>query len=129
MNDWKSKVYKKAEEEPIDDSLFWQAISNEVKRRDRWKCKCCGRRLKDKFASLSVHHKIPRAEGGPTLPHNLVTLCNSCHDEIEMDRILGITCSLDTSIPGLESVKEEKDWHKWVYGGQKRPAFGPNAKK
>jgi len=68
---------------------------------------------------LQAHHIIPRANRGKTIMKNLVTLCCSCHDFVEMnpqalDEILFV-CGLK------EKPIDNLDWHKWVYGGYKRP--------
>jgi hypothetical protein len=43
-------------------------------------CGCC----KEHFPSIHrhVHHKIPRATGGPDTPDNLIELCPGCHDAL-----------------------------------------------
>lgn len=32
----------------------------------------------------SVHHILPRANGGESISENIIALCNKCHDEIEI---------------------------------------------
>jgi 5-methylcytosine-specific restriction endonuclease McrA len=51
----------------------WRQLSLMVVQRDR-QCVRCGSGF-----LLSAHHVIPRAEGGPDAPENLVALCASCH--------------------------------------------------
>lgn len=43
-------------------------------------CGCCG----ESYPTLHrhIHHKIPRAVGGPDTPDNLISLCPGCHDAI-----------------------------------------------
>lgn len=50
--------------------------------------------------SLHQHHIIPRSQGGPDTPENLVGLCSNCHE----DRHGG---SLGGSLRGLHSQTEE----------------------
>jgi len=45
-------------------------------------CECCG-----KETNLHVHHIIPRDEGGPHIPENLITLCGSCHRSVESGNV------------------------------------------
>ena len=57
---------------------------NEVKEfvlaRDNYKCqhKLC----KSKNKKLHVHHIIFRSQGGTNLPNNLITLCETCHQDL-----------------------------------------------
>lgn len=48
-----------------------------VSKRDGYKCQCCG------GAGESLHHILPRAEGGKNEDDNLILLCEDCHNEIE----------------------------------------------
>lgn len=49
-----------------------------VMERDGYRCYICG-----KETNLHVHHIVPRIQGGPHIPENLITLCASCHGSIE----------------------------------------------
>lgn len=57
---------------------FTEELRNKILERDGYKCYICG-----KETNLHVHHIIPRDEGGPHIPENLVTLCGSCHRSVE----------------------------------------------
>jgi len=52
----------------------WLKIRQEILARDEYKCLRCGSKEK-----LSVDHIVARANGGKSLPENLVTLCTSCN--------------------------------------------------
>ena len=88
---------------------------------------------------LTIHHIIPRADGGQADLDNLITLCLECHDAIEE---LGLGTHLEIyGYFSKENVKaraelmikhpheleealkridaERPDWHARVYGGQK----------
>jgi HNH endonuclease len=73
----------------------WKLRAARIRKRDKNTCQRCTRRLGAR--QLSVHHIIPRAEGGPDSDANLITLCTvsrkengglSCHDwvEVRIDR-------------------------------------------
>jgi hypothetical protein len=51
-----------------------KSLRDAIVARDRFLCVACGNRTKGQ-----VHHIIPRNQGGPDLPQNLVTLCGRCH--------------------------------------------------
>ena len=63
---------------PLDiNSANWKRVRAQVLKRDR-KCFICGL-----TESLTVHHIVPRSEGGTTTLRNLITLCIRCHDYVE----------------------------------------------
>jgi hypothetical protein len=118
MDNWKGKVYKKAEPDMCDKD--WRDTRRNILYRDRYHCLRCDSRFP--ASSLTIHHLIPRAEGGPDTPTNLVTLCKSCHDFVEVNNLrtrADIEGSLDDTenIVGLELKQSTNDWHAWVYGG------------
>jgi len=55
----------------------WDAIRQDVLRRDGFRCVSCGEQLVSKDAD--VHHLLPRSMGGTDEMSNLVTLCDGCH--------------------------------------------------
>ena len=55
-----------------------------VLKRDRMRCRICGRNPDDHIdLELHVHHIRPWSEGGVTTKENLITLCNSCHGGLD----------------------------------------------
>jgi 5-methylcytosine-specific restriction endonuclease McrA len=38
--------------------------------------------VEDLYIILTVHHVLPRSEGGLDNPENLLTLCRPCHDKV-----------------------------------------------
>jgi len=71
-------------------SADWKSRRLRCLRRDRNTCQRCDSELATR--QLSAHHIVPRTEGGPDSPENLITLCTvsrkvngglSCHDYIE----------------------------------------------
>ena len=120
---WHSKVYHPK----VSDcaSRDWKAISDFIKKRDKRACKACGLRF-----NLTVHHIIPRKEGGSNDPTNLITLCTSCHDTVEIEglktKLEIIGCGKRKYIrrdpritePDIKPIR----WQQWVYGGCKKPS-------
>ena len=56
---------------------FWN-VREYVLFRDQYTCMCCKGRSKDKI--LNVHHIESRKTGGDA-PNNLITLCETCHND------------------------------------------------
>ena len=55
-------------------------LREQIKRRDEYKCICCGASLKDEpHLLLEIDHIIPVSKGGKTVPENLQTLCWRCN--------------------------------------------------
>lgn len=101
----------------------WQCLRARVFERDRHLCQRCRNRSR---RDLTVHHIVPRAEGGSDLLRNLVTLCVPCHDwveiHLEFDSCLktlpGVVGSIDFS--PLEDRVEESSLPAYP---EKRPVF------
>ena len=56
------------------DTEEYDALRNQVLRRDGWRCQSCGT-----MSNLEVHHKEFRSHSGDDCEENLVTLCTGCH--------------------------------------------------
>ena len=56
------------------DPETWAVIRNATLTRYGYRCALC--RSQD---ALDVHHIVAVAEGGETVPQNLVALCRACH--------------------------------------------------
>ena len=56
-------------------------ITNETRkaiyRRDGYRCALC-----DCTTGLQIHHYLRRGDGGSNSPHNLITLCATCHAQV-----------------------------------------------
>jgi N6-L-threonylcarbamoyladenine synthase len=52
----------------------YNLLRKQVLERDRWRCQDCG-----SAADLHVHHLAKRSKLGGDAPHNLITLCSTCH--------------------------------------------------
>lgn len=78
----KRKKYQKRRIRRLNNFSKWDDSSKKILRRDSFKCQMCGN-----GESLSIHHIIPRAEGGSDHPRNLITLCKNCHDNADVEEI------------------------------------------
>lgn len=63
-------------------SGFNKRLKDAIIERDGYRCYICG-----KETNLHVHHIIPREQGGPHIPENLVTLCSGCHRSVESGNV------------------------------------------
>lgn len=63
------------------DCESYSRLRQEVLRRDRWRCQCCGR-----TEDLQVHHIEPRGHLGDDAEQNLITLCAECHGRLHRIR-------------------------------------------
>lgn len=87
-----------------------QATYRAVDRRDRGRCRACGRRCSVTAVGLldraHRHHVIYRSAGGPDETWNVATLCAGCHDA-QHNGLLDVRGNADT---GLEI------WHNGADG-------------
>lgn len=70
---------------PAQYSIYgteWSGISRLIRQRDDNRCRRCGLNEED-GVSLVVHHIFPRKEGGSNWHSNLISLCRTCHAEVE----------------------------------------------
>lgn len=70
---------------PFAKARFARGVLRQtVFSRDEDRCRVCGRSVNDSpDLTLQVHHVLPHAKGGMTVEHNLIVLCNTCHDGME----------------------------------------------
>ena len=122
---WTERVYKP--KLPLGMPDDWRQIRTAILRRDRYTCYRCDQ-VKQNY-ELSVHHILPRADGGHNAQSNLITLCHTCHDYVEMNKLNSIaaiigSCDDDYSMPQNEPEfiydPLRPEWHRIVYGGCKR---------
>lgn len=62
----------------------WHNLRVSIKRRDSYKCVCCG-----SLKNLTIDHIKPVSKGGANEPENLQTLCHSCNGR-KSDRIISL---------------------------------------
>lgn len=63
------------------DPMSYQALRQQVLRRDGWRCQLCGA-----MTNLEVHHRKFRGRAGDDSEENLITLCVSCHGKMHSQR-------------------------------------------
>ena len=113
---WQTEVYRPAVQKTPDD---WEFVRLERLVLDRNQCQRC---KSPRF--VTVHHIVPRDQGGSDAIENLITLCRECHDEVECSGLYTrrqIVYSYDP--PSLVEVDAplSTDWHTWVYGAARNP--------
>lgn len=119
--EWKSRVYHERVKNhglSIDE---WELVRDSVLKRDKYTCYRCDKTLE--AIKLSVHHVVPRSKGGSNELNNLITLCNPCHDLVEMNEYKSLAEIIGSyKEDGEDSEKDySNDWRAWVYGGMKSP--------
>ncbi|MBS3064849.1 MAG: HNH endonuclease, partial [DPANN group archaeon] len=57
----------------------WESIHQQTKERDNYTCQKCGRTRNE--IKICVHHIKRWQDGGATIPENLITICQSCHNK------------------------------------------------
>jgi hypothetical protein len=134
--DWHRFVYRKNyQKTKYTDE--WAKARAACLKRDKNTCQRCDRKG-NHDRKLTAHHLIPRAEDGPNELSNLITLCDPCHDYVEINDLrtwADIMGSYEDEINtrlGMAEDEETQDatdegyhfirpeWHKYVYGGQRR---------
>ena len=59
----------------------WQHLSEQVKIRDGYRCRKCGRTKATGARWLEADHIVPVSRGGRTVLFNLWCLCDLCHSK------------------------------------------------
>lgn len=85
-----------------------KATKKKVLQRDKHTCQCCFNKTKD--LNLEVHHIILKSRGGSHEPHNLITICRTCHTILHM-------C--------LSAIFSDLDKISYMYSKKKKPKL-PN---
>jgi hypothetical protein len=121
------KNYKKSK--PTD---AWLKAKQACLKRNKYTCQRCEKKG-PQGKGLTAHHIIPRAEDGSDELSNLITLCDPCHDYVEIQNfrtwasIIG-SYETESNIDANQSTRLKDEgysfkrpaWHKYVYGGQRR---------
>lgn len=133
--DWHKKVYRKNMKKQLKAKADeWHKLRMTCLKRDRFTCQRC-EKVNNQGRGMTAHHIIPRSEEGLDDLGNLITLCDPCHDYVEINELrswAAIAGSYDGNVLAGQSkpTKEVNDegyhfkrpeWHKWVYGGHKKP--------
>lgn len=129
-DNWQGKVYRTHHESdlPMEE---WHIIRDAVIKKDRYVCQRCLEIFEK--SELTVHHIVPRSDGGSNDKGNLITLCHECHDFVELRYIMLCTRALiansfeEEPLPTqYDNIPDDPlDWRQWVYGGKKNPFMIP----
>lgn len=128
MSHWQEKVYQHQQDNLGMTKEEWIILRDTVLTRDHFRCKRCDKRFKRSL--LSAHHIMPRDEGGSSDLSNLITLCNPCHDFVEITHLKTLADIIGSFEDAKKIVKDDPtplvevsrpDWHTWVYGGSRNP--------
>jgi hypothetical protein len=112
----------------------WYRLKMACLKRDRFMCQRCEKK-NSQGRGMTAHHITPRSEDGADDLGNLITLCDPCHDYVEVNDLrsraliigsyednLNVSISKPTQEINDEGYHFERpEWHKWVYGGHKKP--------
>ena len=124
--DWHKDVFR-----PKDDTggfyatEEWKRLRRKCLRRDKYRCQRCSKHhAYGKY--LSAHHITPRLLGGKDELRNLLSLCEPCHDYVEIHKLLSyaaIVGSIDAQGREQGTIEHEyaDDWRKWIYGSATKP--------
>lgn len=125
MVDWHRKVYHPRMGKRFETKR-WLRLRQRVIERDEYQCQMCKQYYGDSII-LQAHHIKPRKRGGKDHMRNLVTLCSQCHDLAETEELSRkeiVDYKAEKYVQKLIKEKQNSpglDWHKWVYGGYRRP--------
>lgn len=79
-------VLERDRQAPSHDRYIPEPVRRQALRRDEYKCQKCGWNHelwnRDDPRFLELHHIIHHAKGGTNELGNLITYCNSCHDQL-----------------------------------------------
>jgi 5-methylcytosine-specific restriction endonuclease McrA len=76
-----------------DEDKQWKAVCRYVDERDRFRCRCCGRRLVRTLTLCEErleHHHLEARSLMPELVHdvrNVIAVCKACHDKLTRHEI------------------------------------------
>src|SRR3990172_1533209 len=120
---WRQNVYRSHEGDgDFFSSHEWHEIRDGVLRRDHYKCERCDNR---RHSELTIHHIKSRDQGGTHDLSNLITLCDRCHNIVEIDETLTSATLIRESLYQDDPLplgakyrvpKDEQgnpDWHSW----------------
>lgn len=83
----------------------------QIYRRDGWRCALC-----DNSQYIQIHHYIHRGQGGSNSPHNLITLCSTCHAQAHgmLLEVTGATVDdVEQAIVEYLADYYAPDWNPW----------------
>ena len=130
LHDWQEHVYRASQHDDFFESDEWFFLRLQTFKRDNYTCLRCDKKFST--TKLNAHHLTPRDQGGGDAINNLITLCEPCHDFVEVNNLANkaqISGSMEVSVleseepkykPPMRETFERPEWHQYVYGGRKR---------
>jgi HNH endonuclease len=134
-SDWHKKVYRKNIKKQMKSKMDeWYKLRMACLKRNHFTCQRCDKK-NGQGRGMTAHHIIPRSEEGADDLSNLITLCDPCHDYVEINELRSIAeitgsyeDTVEVSVPKPTEQENEEGyhfkrpaWHKWVYGSGKNP--------
>ena len=106
----------------------YKLLLQALKENFGFQCQACRKKYTKGTRKLTVHHILPRDQGGNEEADNLILLCLKCHDKIE-ENWSDYKCYHDIAYVftrgGVKKPHKPKEhgvrWQQWVYGGYDRP--------
>lgn len=91
-------------------------IRMKVLKRDKYRCKICGRRPdNDTDIVLHVHHITPFNQKGVTHEDNLITLCHTCHKGLDPHREWDLYDLVDYNTGEDQKTKDQRKYFEAVH--------------
>jgi hypothetical protein len=127
---WQKRVYRRRIPNFMSKDT-WHNLRLACFKRDKYACQRC-EQYNAQGRGLEAHHMMPRAEGGADDLTNLVTLCTTCHDYVEINglkTLADIIGSYDAAPVEFAKPKPTQEreysftrpaWHRWVYGAGRK---------
>ena len=86
INAHKKEGLKNKKAEALLKTGTWKSLRKDIITRDKGCCVLCFKQGIIEYRKLQVHHIIKRTEDESLAyePSNLVTLCRSCHEKVEL---------------------------------------------
>ena len=97
-------------------STKWQRIRDKVMRLDHYECQLCKSKY-HRIRKASMVHHVHHLEDYPNLaleiydeegPRNLISLCNSCHNEVHPEKQIKFKKIIEAKIKSIQNLNPER---------------------
>jgi 5-methylcytosine-specific restriction endonuclease McrA len=104
-----SKILKKQNYNYNGGTRNWLSLKKEIRKRDKFCCRICGKTTEENKRSLQVHHINPfknfQNPDDANTPQNLVSLCNSCHNQARTQKLDKQIREIQNELSQISSTK------------------------